>query len=249
MLGLHREKREAVDAKRVEHLDWRIIALGFASFGLGVAANIRHLPPFLGMMLGLGICGAFIDLLAKKSNGRHHHEGRISSMIQKADITTLKFFVGILLAVSALHERGVLRQITQATFGENPEFWPLVIGNSLIGVISSILDNVPLTAALLKMLPASVDYHMWVLLAVTVGTGGSLLVIGSAAGVAAMGQVPSLTFGYYLRKATFPAFLGYVAAILVWLAQYHLVAGKFANESPAVKAPPAAVTATASPGH
>ena len=222
MRQLQPEERLAVDPAETNPVHWRMIAVGFLAFVLGVAANLRHLPPFLGMMLGLGICGAMIDLMARE--GAHqHHQGRISTLIQKADFTTLKFFVGILLAVSALHERGVLARITEATFGSDPQFWPLVVGNTLIGLISSILDNVPLTAALLKMLPATVDFHMWVLLAVTVGTGGSLLIIGSAAGVAAMGQVPTLTFGYYLRKATLPALLGYAAAIGVWLIQYKLI--------------------------
>jgi Na+/H+ antiporter NhaD/arsenite permease-like protein len=219
--GLHREERLEESVEDGATFDWRLIAVGLGAFFLGVAANLRHLPPFLGMLLGLGIAGMLIDRLFHQY-GKAHEEGRISLLIQKADITTLKFFTGILLAVSALHFHGVLNQITQATFGSDPQFWPLVVGNTVIGVISSVLDNVPLTAALLKMLPATVDFHMWVLLAVTVGTGGSLLVIGSAAGVAAMGQVPSLTFGYYLRKGTLPALLGYFAAIGVWLVQYKL---------------------------
>ena len=96
------------------------------------------------------------------------------------------------------------------------------MGNTFLGFTSSVLDNVPLVAAAIKMFAVGVPASIWVLLAITAGTGGSMLVIGSAAGVAAMGQVKDLNFGYYLRKATFPAFLGYIFAVLTWVLLYYL---------------------------
>ncbi len=99
----------------------------------------------------------------------------------------------------------------------------LIFGHSFIGVISAVFDNVPLTAAVIDMLPEGIHFQYWVLLAITAGTGGSILVIGSAAGVAAMGQVPELTIKYYIRKGTIPALLGYIAAIGTWYIQFNLV--------------------------
>ena len=149
-------------------------------------------------------------------------EGKVVNIVQKADLSTLKFFIGILLAVGALSHIGLLKELNNAIFGEELNTFRLVAGNVLLGGISSILDNVPLVAAAIKMFAAEVPHTIWVLLALTAGTGGSMLVVGSAAGVAAMGQVKELTFGYYLKKATIPAIIGYILGVLVWLAMYLL---------------------------
>ncbi len=92
----------------------------------------------------------------------------------------------------------------------------LISGHISLGLLSSVLDNVPLTAAVIKMLPDGINYIYWVLLAITAGTGGSILIIGSAAGVAAMGQVEDLTFIEYIKKGTLPALSGYAGAIICW---------------------------------
>jgi Na+/H+ antiporter NhaD/arsenite permease-like protein len=143
------------------------------------------------------------------------------NVIKTIDLATITFFIGILLAVNALGFSGVLGEIAKLLFGQHPgeNETALIVGNSVIGVISSVFDNVPLTAAVIDMLPPTVTPQYWILLAITAGTGGSMLVIGSAAGVAAMGQVPELTVKEYLKDGTLPAFLGYTGAILVWYVQ------------------------------
>ncbi|QQG52391.1 MAG: sodium:proton antiporter NhaD [Candidatus Falkowbacteria bacterium] len=201
---------------------WSIVAIGFMSFLLPVVFNLIGLPPFLGLLTGVGILWMFIDITSKKHDD-HYREGQVINMIQKVDISTLKFFIGILLAVGALSHIGLLAHLSNSIFGAEFNVTRLIGGNIILGFMSSILDNVPLVAAAIKMLAATTPTAIWVLLALTAGTGGSLLVIGSAAGVAAMGQVKELTFGYYLKKVTFPALLGYLAAILVWMGLYFWV--------------------------
>lgn len=142
-------------------------------------------------------------------------------MLEKADVSTLMFFIGILLAVGAISHMGVLDYLGTHLFGDGSTN-RLIIGSVALGGVSSILDNVPLVAAALKIFPETKDI-IWVLLALTAGTGGSLLVVGSAAGVAAMGQVKELNFGYYLKTATLPALAGYFAGIAVWFGVFLLV--------------------------
>ncbi len=201
---------------------WSVIVIGFLSFLLPVCFNLIGLPPFLGLLTGVGVLWMFIDVTAKKQDD-HYKEGQIVKMIQKVDISTLKFFIGILLAVGALSHVGLLAKLSDSIFGTELNMARLIGGNVVLGFMSSILDNVPLVAAAIKMLAISTPTVIWVLLAITAGTGGSILVIGSAAGVAAMGQVKELTFGYYLKKITIPALLGYLAAIAVWILMYLFV--------------------------
>lgn len=211
---------DLVDEKKVKPY-WSVIVIGLFSFLLPVVFNLIGLPPFLGLLLGVGVLWVFIDI--KSRNGHiDHTAGKIIHIIQKTDITTLKFFIGILLAVGALSHIGLLKDLNNFIFGTDINITRLVIGNTVLGFISSILDNVPLVAAAIKMFAVGVPTSIWVLLALTAGTGGSMLVIGSAAGVAAMGQVKELNFGYYLKKATLPALLGFLGAILAWVGLYLL---------------------------
>lgn len=210
---------DLVNEKKVQPY-WSIIFIGLFSFLLPVAFNLIGLPPFLGLITGVGILWIFIDIKARKGH-EDHTTGRVVNLIQKTDITTLKFFIGILLAVGALSHIGLLKELNNFIFGPEVEAVRIVIGNTVLGLISSILDNVPLVAAAIKMFASDVTPAMWVLLAVTAGTGGSMLVIGSAAGVAAMGQVKELNFGYYLKKATVPALLGYIGAVATWVVLFY----------------------------
>jgi Na+/H+ antiporter NhaD/arsenite permease-like protein len=211
---------DIVDEKKVKPY-WSIIIIGIFSFLLPVFFNLIGLPPFLGLLLGVGILWIFIDIKAK--NGHEDHTtGKVINIIQKTDITTLKFFIGILLAVGALSHVGLLKELNNIIFGETFDAVRIIIGNTILGGVSSVLDNVPLVAAAIKMFSSEVTPALWVLLAVTAGTGGSMLVIGSAAGVAAMGQVKELNFGYYLKKATIPALLGYLGAVFAWILLFYL---------------------------
>lgn len=209
---------ESKDYEEMMPLQWGIIILGFATFGLAVLVNIFHLPPFFGIMFGVGIVAIVIDVKLRRGT-LHVRANQIMNVVKEIDMSTMYFFVGILLAVGALQYHGVLTMIANFIFGANPGSSPLsiIIGHISLGFLSSILDNVPLTAAVLKMLPSHIDYSYWVLLAMTAGMGGSLTAIGSAAGVAAMGQVEQLTFVEYFRKGSLPALAGYTAAILVWV--------------------------------
>lgn len=212
-------KLELVDEKRVKPY-WSIIFIGLFSFILPVIFNIVGLPPFLGLLLGLGILWVVIDFKAK--NGHiDHTAGRVTNMIQKTDISTLKFFIGILLAVGALSHIGLLAEMNTAVFGPVINTTRLVIGNTVLGLMSSIVDNVPLVAAAIKMFPEGISASIWILLALTAGTGGSILVIGSAAGVAAMGQVKKLNFAYYLKTASIPALLGFIGGVVTWVLMFY----------------------------
>lgn len=203
---------------------WGVIAIGLSAFFIPVFFNIIGLPPFLGLLLGLGVLWIFIDLNSKRATDETYAHGKLVKVVQRADLSTLKFFIGILLAVSALGHAGILFELNEFLFGPYPDMFRLAGGNVALGFLSSLFDNVPLVAAAIKMFSASVPTSIWVLLAVAAGTGGSMLVIGSAAGVAAMGQVPELTFGFYLRKATLPAALGFIGGISVWALQTFLMA-------------------------
>ena len=158
-----------------------------------------------------------IDYRLKKGTLKRRG-GHIVNIIKTIDMATLNFFIGILLAVGALNYNGVLGHVADFIFGPDPASNPimLIIGHTSLGLLSSIFDNVPLTAAVIKMLPEGIEFGSWILLAITAGTGGSILVVGSAAGVAAMGQVKELTFVQYFKHGTFPALMGYIAAVSTW---------------------------------
>jgi Na+/H+ antiporter NhaD/arsenite permease-like protein len=205
---------DIIDEKKVQPY-WSIVIVGLFSFILPVIFNLIGLPPFLGLLTGVGLLWIVTDIKFRRDH-ETAEEGKIVNIIQKADLSTLKFFIGILLAVGALSHAGLLGTLNDFIFGTELNINRLIFGNTVLGLISSILDNVPLVAAAIKMFPEAITANIWVLLAFTAGTGGSLLVIGSAAGVAAMGQVKELNFGYYLKKATLPALAGYAGGVLTW---------------------------------
>jgi len=199
-----------------------IIGAAFASFALPPLAHLVGLPPFMGLLFGVGIVGLLIGLYANTlPNHESHLSLDIDKLLGKIDITSLLFFIGILFAVGALAFLGILDMISNSLFGPDPAFSRLVMGSVVLGAISAIFDNIPLTAAAMDILQTG-DFHIWVLLAICVGTGGSMLVIGSAAGVVAMGMIKELSFKEYLKIATVPAAVGYVTAIVVWYVQYSI---------------------------
>lgn len=227
-----RTHEEAEKAKKIKKADvvkpnWPVIAVGLGSFSLPMVMSFIGLPPFLGLLAGLSVLWIVSDYMTRdEDHGAHGAtSARILNLIQKTDIATLKFFIGILLAVGALGHLGVLDKLSTALFSGSTDLKTIFVGSSALGFLSAILDNVPLVAAALDVFPPGVNPAEWVLLAITAGTGGSLLVVGSAAGVAAMGQVPELTFGKYLKMASFPALLGFLAGAGVWLLQYQVLYG------------------------
>lgn len=196
-----------------------IIAMVFISFALPVVMNAMGLPPYLGLLLGLGLVWVAVDLVKQVRPRQTHLDASIEEFIRKTDIPSLKFFIGILLTVSALGSLGVLEMFSHAFFGDHPSITRIVAGNVALGLLSAIVDNVPLTAIAIDTLPTNLT-SLWVLLALTVGTGGSLLIIGSAAGVVAMGMVKELTFSKYIQVAFVPALAGFAAAVAVWCIQF-----------------------------
>jgi Na+/H+ antiporter NhaD/arsenite permease-like protein len=192
--------------------------------------TVTHLPPFVGILLVLGILWTITETMYSKydENDPNGMQKRVSKMLTRIDMPTIMFFLGILMAVGCLQSIGVL-----TTFGE--ELNSCTNGNhylvtGIIGVLSSIMDNVPLVAGCMNMYPAqpigdfSVDGIFWQLLAYCAGVGGSILIIGSAAGVVIMG-LEKMTFGWYMRKISWVAFLGYLAGIIYyWLEQTVIMA-------------------------
>ena len=183
--------------------------------------TITHLPPFMGILLVLGILWTVTEIFHHNTSEDDTMAKRVSDLLSRIDLSTIMFFLGILMAVAVLQEIGVLTRLGE---GLNEAFngnHYLVTG--IIGVLSSIVDNVPLVAGCMGMYPVqptgdmAVDGIFWQLLAYCAGVGGSMLIIGSAAGVVVMG-LEKITFGWYMKKITWIAFVGYLAGILVyWL--------------------------------
>jgi len=212
------------------------------AFILGVAGllfvpifkTMTHLPPFMGIMFSLGVLWVVTEIMHGKKMMEEKSKLSALHALRKIDMPSVLFFLGILLAVSALQEVGHLGIL--ATFlRENLNNVYAI--NLAIGVLSSIVDNVPLVAASMNMYPISAavvgdpwldlfvqDGIFWHFLAYTAGTGGSILIIGSAAGVAVMG-LEKIDFMWYIRKVSLWALIGYFAGAIVYIAQIALLRG------------------------
>ncbi len=187
--------------------------------------TITHLPPFVGILLVLGVLWTVTEIFyasLKAPEEKGAMQKRVTTMLTRIDMSTILFFLGILMAVACLETIGVLTLLGQTldtTFEGNHY---LVTG--IIGVLSSIVDNVPLVAGCMGMYPVqaagdmAVDGIFWQLLAYCAGVGGSMLIIGSAAGVVVMG-LEKITFGWYMKKITWIAFVGYLAGIICYWAE------------------------------
>lgn len=181
---------------------------------------LTGLPPFVGILLVLGVLWTATELFYRNLHRSTDAEGtqkRVTKLLKRVDMSTILFFLGILMAVSCLAEVGVLQSLGE---GLNVVFdgnHYMVTG--IIGVLSSIVDNVPLVAGCMGMYPVAptgdmaVDGVFWQLLAYCAGVGGSMLIIGSAAGVVVMG-LEKITFGWYMKHISWIAFVGYIAGIV-----------------------------------
>lgn len=187
--------------------------------------SITHLPPFVGILLVLGVLWTVSEIFYRHL-GHAEEKGamqkRVTNMLSRIDMSTILFFLGILMAVACLETIGVLVQLGQGLniVFEGNHF--LVTG--IIGVLSSIVDNVPLVAGCMGMYPMTAagdfaqDGIFWQLLAYCAGVGGSMLIIGSAAGVVVMG-LEKITFGWYMKHISWIAFVGYLAGIVCYFVQ------------------------------
>ncbi len=176
--------------------------------------TITHLPPFMGILFGVGLLWIITSILHKKKNEEEKSVYSVMHALEKIDTSSILFFLGILLSISVLQNTGLLNDLANQLSStlRNEE----LIAVSL-GVISSVVDNVPLIAASMGMYSLEqypTDHSFWQLLAFTTGTGGSALIIGSAAGVAAMG-LEKITFMWYLKKMSLLALAGFAAGVLV----------------------------------
>jgi len=182
---------------------------------------ITNLPPYMGILLVLGVLWTTTEIFHRQLDENDTMAKRVTDLLTRIDIPTILFFLGILMAVACLEEVGVLTQLGEELDRLTGGNHYLVTG--IIGVLSSIVDNVPLVAGCMGMYPIAptgdmaVDGIFWQLLAYCAGVGGSMLIIGSAAGVIVMG-LEKISFGWYLKRMTWVAFVGYLAGILCyWL--------------------------------
>lgn len=181
--------------------------------------TLTHLPPFMGILLVLGVLWTVTEIFHYNTAEDDTMAKRVSDIMTRIDLSTIMFFLGILMAVAVLQEVGVLTALGE---GLNEAFaGNYYVINGIIGVLSSIVDNVPLVAGCMGMYPVAEagpmmqDGIFWQLLAYCAGVGGSMLIIGSAAGVVVMG-LEKITFGWYMKKITWIAFVGYLAGIFIY---------------------------------
>ena len=191
-----------------------------------VFKSITHLPPYIGILGALGIVWMVTELMRPKDPAeRNYHSLKLSHILRRVDLSSIIFFLGILMAVGVLQVCGHLTMLAnsldQIAIAEPYKYFTI---DTIIGVLSSIVDNVPLVAATMGMYDFAMDHYFWEMLAYCAGTGGSILIIGSAAGVAAMG-IEKIDFIWYFKHITWIALIGYLAGALTYVGQYLIIHG------------------------
>lgn len=186
-----------------------------------VFKTLTHLPPFMGILLGLGVLWVIVELLHSEKDEEDRKHYTVAYALRKIDASSILFFLGILLAISVLestHQLEYLANWMDTTLKDQN----IIV--MTIGLLSAIVDNVPLVAATMGMYSLEQyppDNYMWEFLAYCTGTGGSVLIIGSAAGVAAMG-IEKIDFMWYLKRISWLALIGYFAGAFVYILQHQL---------------------------
>jgi Na+/H+ antiporter NhaD/arsenite permease-like protein len=198
-----------------------IAGLGFLLF-VPLFKSLTHLPPFMGMLLALGLMWVITTIIHKNKDADYKEKFTVARALQKIDTPSILFFLGILLAVAALQSTGMLK--TMATLLSTTFKNDYIIG-TVLGLLSSVVDNVPLVAAAQGMYDLNTyptDHPFWEFLALTTGSGGSAIIIGSAAGVAVMG-IEQISFMWYLKKISWIALIAFAVGIGVFLLQQYLL--------------------------
>ena len=212
---------EASDVPRFERN--LTLALGLSVLvAVPAFKQITHLPPFMGILFGLGILWLVGEILHRGKPPEARHKLTLAHALSRIDLSSLLFFVGILLAVATLEHAKILEALAGWLDRSVGRQDVIVL---LLGLLSAIVDNVPLVAASMGMYPLSqhpTDSFLWHFMAYCAGTGGSILIIGSAAGVAAMG-IEKIQFIWYMRRIAWLAMLGYFAGAAVYVAQFKLM--------------------------
>lgn len=181
--------------------------------------TITHLPPYMGMMFSLAIFAIIGELLSKRQlnlsslNEQGGHVGPTLRALSKIEMPSILFFLGILMTVAGMEQLGMIEKMGENVLaaGISKELYI-----SILGITSAVIDNVPLVAASIGMFTDTIDADAWHFIAYTAGTGGSILIIGSAAGVVAMGM-ENIGFGWYLKRFSVITLAGYLGGVLTFL--------------------------------
>ena len=215
-----------VNAGQIETTAFERQLMFFMGLGILVAVpafkTITHLPPFLGILFGLGLLWLVGDLMHREKSDQDKERFTLVSALTRIDMSSILFFVGILLAVASLEHAHILTSVAQWLNDVVGRLDVIVI---LIGLVSAVVDNVPLVAASMGMYSLAeypTDSFLWEFMAYCAGTGGSILIIGSAAGVAAMG-LEKIDFLWYMKKISLLALLGYFGGAFFYIFQYQLI--------------------------
>ena len=195
--------------------------------------TVTHLPPYVGMMLSLAVVATFAEIYSRskfsltdynsEESDAHAHHSPVHASLSKIEMPSILFFLGILMAVAALESLGILFNFADSLKQSIPLMGTEVAGTNvsdlvviLLGIGSAIIDNVPLVAASLGMFSEPIDNPLWHFIAFSAGTGGSMLIIGSAAGVVAMGM-EKIDFFWYLKKISWLAFIGFLVGSIAFV--------------------------------
>ena len=198
---------------KVEQRTVFFIGMGALIF-VPIFKSITHLPPFMGMLIGLSVLWVVTELLNKHKIPEH--KITVSQALEKIDTPSILFFLGILLAVAALESTHLLASMA-TILSDSVDYLPSIA--VALGLLSAIIDNVPLVAATMGMYDLGTyptDHYFWELIAYCAGTGGSILIIGSAAGVAAMG-IEKINFFWYVKNISLSALIGYLCGALLYI--------------------------------
>ncbi len=213
------EEKEVLNERHKAIVFWAGIG---ALLSVPVFKTLTHLPPFMGILLGLGVLWILVEILHSEKDEADRKTYTVAYALRKIDASSILFFLGILLAISVLESTGQLADIAgwMDTTLKNQNIIVMTIG-----LLSAIVDNVPLVAATMGMYNLEQyppDDYMWEFLAYCAGTGGSVLIIGSAAGVAAMG-IEKIDFMWYVKRISWLALIGYFAGAIVYILQHKLL--------------------------
>jgi Na+/H+ antiporter NhaD/arsenite permease-like protein len=195
-----------------------LLFLGLGFCGLifvPIFKSVTHLPPFMGMMFSLSVIWIISEFVKHDLDEETRSSTNVVGVLKKIDTASILFFLGILLAVGTLQSSGVLRTVAAWLETNVPNMQLVAL---VIGLLSAIVDNVPLVAAGIGMYDFPTDSTFWLFLAYCAGTGGSCLIIGSAAGVAAMG-IEKIDFIWYIKRVALWALIGYLGGAAVFVVQ------------------------------
>jgi Na+/H+ antiporter NhaD/arsenite permease-like protein len=213
--AVHEESRTTPFKQKV------MFALGtIALLGVPVFKTVTHMPPYMGILFAVAIVWYITEFIHLDDSPEVKKQFSVATMLHRVDTPSILFFLGILLAVGALDTSGHLTMMAGIL---DEKFGNLYAITTSIGVLSAIVDNVPLVAAAMGMYDLAVtppDSDFWLLLAYCAGTGGSMLIIGSAAGVASMG-ILHIDFMWYMKRISVYAAIGYFTGIAVFYLQHH----------------------------